>query len=224
MLTKELFYKNKGQTYDLIDKEAIVRYEKILNWIDFNQKPTIIEIGCKFAELKTLIEKKKKKALYKAVDIDLSTIKRIEGYNEFDFKCANVNDGIPFENNIADYIVCSEIMEHLENPTFFLDECKRVLKIGGKIIISIPNPYYLVEMINNFFKREDTEGHISSFTYQNINALTRFSSIDILRLTGSFYRVPFIKRFFGKTWIIKNNLFFFSRNKIYLLRPKLNEA
>ena len=63
MLTKELFYKNKGQTYDLIDKEAIVRYEKILNWIDFNQKPTIIEIGCKFAELKTLIEKNSKKAL-----------------------------------------------------------------------------------------------------------------------------------------------------------------
>ena len=64
------------------------------------------------------------------------TIKKIEGYNEFDFKCANVNDGIPFENNIADYIVCSEVMEHLENPTFFLNECTRVLKNGGKLLLT----------------------------------------------------------------------------------------
>lgn len=46
----------------------------------------------------------------------------------------------PFEDEAFDIVTCLEVIEHVENPYQALCEIKRVLKPGGKLIISIPNP------------------------------------------------------------------------------------
>jgi len=47
-------------------------------------------------------------------------------------------DKIPVDNNRFDMIILAEVIEHLLNPEDVLKECNRVLKKGGKIIVSIP--------------------------------------------------------------------------------------
>lgn len=52
-------------------------------------------------------------------------------------------DCIPVEDNVFDIILLTEVLEHLENPLNSLEEVKRVLKEGGKIIVTIPFMYPL---------------------------------------------------------------------------------
>jgi len=62
-------------------------------------------------------------------------------------KCKNVKNieflvasayELPFEDNSFDYIVSSEVIEHLKYPEKMLLEIKRVWNKKGKIIISTP--------------------------------------------------------------------------------------
>lgn len=45
---------------------------------------------------------------------------------------------LPFENESFDIVLCMVVMEHLEDPKSAIAEMKRVLKKGGKILVSVP--------------------------------------------------------------------------------------
>ena len=58
---------------------------------------------------------------------------------------------LPFEDEKFDNILCTEVLEHLHSPHLAISEMKRVLKPGGKLILStrfifplhdVPNDYY----------------------------------------------------------------------------------
>jgi len=58
---------------------------------------------------------------------------------------------LPFEDEKFDNILCTEVLEHLHSPHLAISEMKRVLKQGGKLILStrfifplhdVPNDYY----------------------------------------------------------------------------------
>ncbi len=42
-------------------------------------------------------------------------------------------------SNIFDFIISFQVIEHIKNDTFFLHEIHRVLKKGGKLLLSTPN-------------------------------------------------------------------------------------
>jgi SAM-dependent methyltransferase len=44
----------------------------------------------------------------------------------------------PFEDDEFDSIVCHQVLEHVFNPSRFLSELHRVIKIGGYFLISVP--------------------------------------------------------------------------------------
>lgn len=48
-------------------------------------------------------------------------------------------EGFPFSNDYFDIVYCGEIIEHLFNPDHLLEEVRRILKPGGKCIITTPN-------------------------------------------------------------------------------------
>jgi len=47
-------------------------------------------------------------------------------------------ESMPSDSNYYDVILCTEVMEHVESIYCALKEMKRVLKPGGKIIITVP--------------------------------------------------------------------------------------
>ncbi len=44
----------------------------------------------------------------------------------------------PFEDNSFDSLLCNQVLEHVFNPEEFLQQINRVLKVGGKGIITVP--------------------------------------------------------------------------------------
>lgn len=56
---------------------------------------------------------------------------------------ADLNDGIPVADDSVDRIIASHVLEHLENPSLFFRECRRVLRDTGELEIEVPNVSWL---------------------------------------------------------------------------------
>jgi ubiquinone/menaquinone biosynthesis C-methylase UbiE len=93
---------------------------------------------------------------------------------------------LPFKNNSFSFVVMSEVIEHLTNPTKVLVEIKRVLKTNGRLLIQTPNK---VLTLGKFISTEKC-GHIHEFTFVELKNLLEPLGFSILERTGS--TIPYI--------------------------------
>jgi ubiquinone/menaquinone biosynthesis C-methylase UbiE len=54
-------------------------------------------------------------------------------------------DSIPLSDNSVDLLTCIEVIEHTVNDTATVRELLRVLKQGGKAVITVPNKWWIFE-------------------------------------------------------------------------------
>lgn len=80
------------------------------------------------------------------VDISMDSLKLArtlsKNYNSHRniFLCSDVEQ-LPFKNNSFDKVFCMNLLHHLENPQKALEEAKRVLKVGGNLLVVEMNTY-----------------------------------------------------------------------------------
>lgn len=67
---------------------------------------------------------------------DISNILQVSNDN---FRRADMNGTLPYEDGFFDSIVCIDGIEHLERPFDFIRECRRILRDGGWLLLSTPN-------------------------------------------------------------------------------------
>ncbi|OLE64596.1 MAG: hypothetical protein AUG74_13000 [Bacteroidetes bacterium 13_1_20CM_4_60_6] len=62
-----------------------------------------------------------------------------------DLRCvsADITDGLPYRDNAFDLVILKDILEHLLDPQTLVGEVQRVLRPGGRVIISVPNHFFL---------------------------------------------------------------------------------
>ena len=72
--------------------------------------------------------------------------------------CDLNTQALPYEPDSFDYVVCVEVIEHLENPYALIRKMGDVLKNSGKLIVTTPNiasitsrPRFLVHGWFDFF-------------------------------------------------------------------------
>ena len=102
------------------------------------------------------------------------------------------NENLPFPPASFDVVVCDSRMEHGIDFGHYLDECVRVLKAGGRFIISVPNTahwrcrWWL--LTGRFPYRAGTPTdwtHLRFFTLPDMRALWAQRDITLTVVTGT---------------------------------------
>lgn len=76
---------------------------------------------------------------YVGMDIDINTLKMVSrDLPDASLVCASGSDA-PFNDGTFDFVICTEVLEHLRSPEKMIAEINRVLAEGGTAIISIPS-------------------------------------------------------------------------------------
>jgi 2-polyprenyl-3-methyl-5-hydroxy-6-metoxy-1,4-benzoquinol methylase len=122
---------NKSILDKVIEK---VRYSVISNHI---KGPVVLDLGCGFdAELLKSIENK----IMNGVGIDISVNKNLSS-KKIRLIQSKVDSGINLPSQSFDTIIVLALIEHVENPGKMLSESYRLLKDGGRILITTPSKY-----------------------------------------------------------------------------------
>lgn len=124
------------------DRDLFEREEKSLEFIKRHKKAKeILDVGCGdglfMDRMREALADREDVALW---GVDYSKYKlekaKEKGHN---VKWCDLEKGLPFEDKTFDVVYAAELIEHLYNPDYFLEECYRVLRKDGVIIISTPN-------------------------------------------------------------------------------------
>ena len=116
------------------------RYGPVLSYLEKIGHPVkILDVGCGTG---IASEKLKRFGTVDGIDISPKSIEEARKYNRCDKCYAGIAEELPFEDGMFDVVVCTEVMEHLLDPSKALSEMNRVLTGGGHLIISTPNPWY----------------------------------------------------------------------------------
>lgn len=108
---------------------------------DFSTK-NILDLGCGLQPYRSLF----KAASYVGIDIE-------DGGHDIQAKIVDkFYDGqtIPYVDNSFEVVICTEVLEHVPEPTKLLGEIKRVLKPGGRLLLSMPFVWYEHEIPYDF--------------------------------------------------------------------------
>lgn len=94
----------------------------------------------------------------------------------------NLNRPLPVKDNRFDTILLTDVLEHILNPDLLLKEMTRILKPGGKMIITVPFFHLLHEEPYDYFRY--TEFRLKMFCEENgLKVLKLFpygASLEIL--------------------------------------------
>ncbi|MEU9663750.1 class I SAM-dependent methyltransferase [Streptomyces chartreusis] len=115
---------------------------------------------------------------------------------------------LPFASGSADAVLFSEVIEHLIDPDSALDELRRVLRLGGHLMVSTPNlaawynrallcagvqPIFSEVSLRRIHGRPGCQvvGHLRLFTARALVELISAAGFEVVRLRGApFHGVP----------------------------------
>jgi len=109
---------------------------------NFNNKK-ILDLGCGRGDFLLECYREKLEIIgidvnEKHVEISREKLKK-HGFN-FDV-IQGMGEQLPFKETSFDFINCTEVLEHTNNPEGVLRECYRVLKKDGYLFVTIPNKF-----------------------------------------------------------------------------------
>jgi 2-polyprenyl-3-methyl-5-hydroxy-6-metoxy-1,4-benzoquinol methylase len=89
-----------------------------------------------------------------------------------------IGDGqkMPFRNNSFNSILAGELIEHIEDPEKFLNECWRVLENNGVLALSTPNKK---SWLNRTAKSYEMPLHLSLFSPEELKKLLKKTGFTV---------------------------------------------
>lgn len=148
------------------------RFFTLMDYIKDGDK--FLDIGCGVAVPARIIKERKTKAEIWGVDISDEIIER----NKKDIPdghwyqgCAGGVEDIPI--NYFDVVFAGELIEHLDNPLELFRDAHKLLRKGGKFIITTPKENHVISPEHMWFFNQD--------------------DLENLFFSGGFKRVKFVK-------------------------------
>jgi len=183
---------------NVIYQRHLVAYKEAAKMIS----GTVLEVGSGegygIMELAPIADK------YIAVDkYDTHISNELKVENDIAFILTEVPPLNGIEDNSVDFVVTFQVIEHIENDELFLKEIKRVLKPGGKLIMTTPNikmsltrnPWHIREyspeqmnnVVKSVFENFELKGvfgnkKVMDYYQKNKNSVRRITRWDIFNM------------------------------------------
>ncbi len=134
------------------------RRELFRHWLEgpFPKDAAVLDVGGRIQPYRTLLPGVR----YLAIDLHLTPLVDV---------VANA-ERIPFRSQEFDLILCTQVLEYVPNPGLVLSEIHRVLKPGGKLLLSVPT----------VFPRDADEDRWRFLPAAIRQLLSAFSEVEIL--------------------------------------------
>jgi SAM-dependent methyltransferase len=106
---------------------------------------------------------------------------------------------IPVDDGAFDTILCTDVLEHLEEPCDALREAYRILRPGGYGIYTVPLFWHLHETPRDFYR-------FTEFGLRHLFEKAGFQVVELIALTGFWVTFGqemayYLQRFRGRRWI-----------------------
>lgn len=156
---------------------------------------SILDVGCGEGFILEKLRESKIGEELVGIDFSKDAIQIGKGLHpKLSLKVGSIYD-IPFKPNSFDLVICSEVLEHLENPEKALLELERVTK--KNCIISVPHePWF---MLANLLR-----GKNISRWGNDIEHIQHWSRSGIHSMVGKYFYVTAIKNPFPWTLVVAN--------------------
>ncbi len=156
--------------------DKFVAKEPIFSFLKANRKlihGEVLDVGCGNQPYrKWLLETQPKLTSYYGIDIKSTSYGQVTKPNI-------IWDGIslPFKNKVFDTVLLIEVLEHCPNPEIILNEIKKVLKKGGRLLLTVP-------FIWPFHDAPNDEWRPTIFALKRILAEIGFNPCDVQPMGG----------------------------------------
>lgn len=200
----DLFHRHPNLLVRYIERK---RVRTIIKRLEVGSGERVMDVGCGAGNILAELPQAR------AVGLDLSSYllaKARARLHDTAFLVRGDVEGLPFADSFFDKAYCSEVLEHLPSPQRALEEIARVMKAGGRVILSIPNEG-LIDRIKTLLVRlrlfglllagrnvqgyhspvrMEDEWHISPLDLQTLRALAR-DTLVFERIEGiPFFLLP----------------------------------
>lgn len=163
-------------------------YRTLIKVIKPLNAKTILDIGCGEGFSLQKISENKIGEKLEGIDYSKDAIKIGKNlFPKLNLKQGSIYN-LPYKNNAFDLVICTEVLEHLENPQKGLLEIKRVSK--KYMLLSIPNePFFMISNLlrgKNVMRFGNDKEHIQHWTIFSFERFIKQHNINIKKVNLPF--------------------------------------
>ncbi len=163
----------------------------------------ILDIGCESGNIASILASEDRKVILMDVDPQvLSSMKEKTDRFSMASLAADIYN-LPFTDGSVDRVICTEVLEHLLAPGQAAQEMKRILKTGGRMVVSVPNDRLILwvkrQLIRIGLRRFLGKlspglamGHLHIFNKASLVSLFQ-ADLEVVRC---FYNIPWFTNIF----------------------------
>lgn len=158
-------------------RREVVFTENILSHL--SKKGKVLDAGCGDGYLSYLLANRG----LEVVGVDISLFRAKFAHEQCAGADFAVADGryLPFRSEYFDSVVCCEVLEHVPDYSFIVDEMYRVTKKNGKLLATVPNKMH---------------EHVNSFDQQRICNDVRHGGYEVQKIYGMGFELEGVGRRF----------------------------
>ena len=162
---------------------TVERYQQFLRSFPRPTK-SILDVGCNEGSAARVLRAALPKAHLQGLDCVPERV--AEARRWYDDVTEGFAHHLPFDDKSICVVIAGELIEHLsfEHAIQFLHESKRVLRPGGRLILTTPNPNYLKLRFTGRSVLDDV-AHQSQFTPQEFNRCIQKAGMQLVAIRGS---------------------------------------